>query len=103
MTLEEVKTLLHILNDKNDAYLTAIIPMVEDFVKSYCNQQFQNELGETVFPGAVKLVIAQLCRYHMKDGQIQFDMTRNNTITNTEQYPLEMLKTLNLYRKPRFI
>jgi hypothetical protein len=103
MTVAEVKALLRIPNDKNDTYLAAIIPVVEDFVKAYCNTEFLDETTQTtVYPGGVKLAIAQLCRYHMKEGQIQYDPIRNNTSEHVDQYPSDVLHSLNYYRIPNF-
>jgi hypothetical protein len=105
MTVDEVKALLRIepTNTKNDAYLTAVLPLVEDYVKGYCNNQFLNDLGETVYPGSVQLAIAQLCRWHMRAGQVQVENMRNNSSLSLEQYPSDLLRSLRQHKRPIFV
>lgn len=42
MTLAEVKALLGITTSDNDSRITALIPVIEDWVKGYCQNTFVN-------------------------------------------------------------
>jgi hypothetical protein len=103
VTIEEVKALLRIENTKNDTYLAAVLPLIEDYVKGYCNQDFKNDLGATVYPGSVQLAIAQLCRWHMRAGQIQVETARTGSSVNLEQYPADLLRSLRQHKRPIFV
>lgn len=111
LTVQEVKTLLLMpeANTKYDDYLDVLIPMVESFVKQYCNRDFVNpETGEDDYPPGIDLVIAQLCRYHIKENQQQLESIRNKggwgkSATMLPLYPPELLTALNQWRRIRYV
>jgi hypothetical protein len=106
LTVSEVKTLLLIPanNTKYDDYLTTLIPMVESFVKQYCNRDFLNaDTGELDYPDGLKIVMAQLIRYHIKENQTQLEGFRGNNNMMLPLYPPDLLTALNQWRRIRYV
>lgn len=106
MTVSEVKILLLIpeTNTKYDDFLTTLLPIIESFVQRYCNRDFLNtDTGEIDYPDGIKMVIAQMCRYHIKESQMQLDAIRANNNTMLPQYPSDLLSVLRQWRRVRFV
>lgn len=106
MTIEEVKALLRITGTDYDAYLSAILPLMEEYVADYCNQSFIDpETGELDYPGGVKIAIAKLCQWQMKDAQVQSESLARHSITyaSSDRMPSEIAKMLAPYRRVKFV
>lgn len=103
MTVDEVKTLLRICNTLYDAYLTAIIPLAIEYAQRYCNRDFKNEQGQLVLPGGVKIAIAKICQFHMRDAGVQSEALARHNVTFATEYPKEVTTLLNVYRRPSFV
>lgn len=103
MTVEEVKALLRIQTNEHDSYLSAMIPLVEEYVQDYCNRDFKDAQGNVAYPGGVKMAIAQMCQYHMKASGVQSESLSRHSITYAQSYPSEITNLLNTYRRPRFV
>src|SRR5437870_1720308 len=106
MTVSEIKKLLLLPanNTKYDEYLAVLLPMVESFVQQYCNRDFINPDTEGMdYPNGIKIVIAQLCRYHIKENQIQLEAIRGNVDTKLPLYPPDLLTALNQWRRIRYV
>jgi hypothetical protein len=65
MTLNEVKTLIRTTSTDLDSFISAEIPLLEDYVKTYCNDDFlvETSAGSTSYytdmPLGVKRYIAR--------------------------------------------
>lgn len=106
ITVAEIKTLLLIpaSNTKYDDYLPVLLPKVLSFVKQYCNREFVDpETGEDDYPDGIGLAVAQLCRYHIKETQIQLEAIRGNNNTMLPLYPPDLLTALNQWRRIRYV
>lgn len=107
MTIDEVKAILRITGTQYDSYLTTILPLIEEFVADYCNRDFINpETGQVDYPGGVKVAIAKLCEYNMKDSQVQSETLARHSVTyasSTTQFPAEISKMLRPYCKVVFV
>ena len=106
LTVNEVKILLLIPanNTKYDEYLAVLLPMVESFVQQYCNRDFLNpDTEEMDYPDGLKIVMAQLIRYHIKENQLQLDGIRGNINTMLPLYPSDLLTALNQWRRIRYV
>jgi hypothetical protein len=109
LTVEDIKTLLLIPaeNTRYDSFLAVALPRVISFVKQYCNRDFIDpETGEEVYPPGIDLVIAQLCRCHIKENQMQIETMRGGNNYNNAMlplYPPELLTALNQWRHIRYV
>ena len=65
ITVDEVKTLLQISNDLKDDLITALIPMIEDEIRNYCNQDFQDAPTEPSWEVWMKIPAANMIGYTM--------------------------------------
>lgn len=103
MTVEEVKRLLRLKDTSYDEYLSAVIPLIIQFVQQYCNRDFVNENGQVVLPGGIKLVVAKMCQFHMRDPNIASETLARHSISYDTNYPSEITNILNSYRRPTFV
>lgn len=103
--VDTVKKLLRITTTQYDDYLATVLPMAEDYVQQWCNNKFLDaETGEIVYPEGVKLAIAKICQYHMKDRTVQSETLARHSITYAAaQYPPEVYTILSAYRRPWFV
>lgn len=65
MEVTTVKNILGITTTKHDTYLNEVTPLFVETAKSYCNNDFLNDDGVEVLPGAVKIAIAKWIEYNM--------------------------------------
>ena len=68
ITRDEVKTFLNIpsADDSRDMFIDTMIPVVEDFVKEYCANDFIDDNGEEAFPPGIKLPVARLIGHDLR-------------------------------------
>jgi hypothetical protein len=108
----EVKTLLQIPAEdtSKDEYLTAALPLLVEYVKSYCNQTFlvlDEETGEEseVLPGGVKFAIAKMAEYNMVNVAEKSSTIGAYSVTYATggEYPKSILKLLRPYRQVSFV
>jgi len=81
MTVEEAKALLRIEDTSKDAYLSAILPLLIEYVQRHCNQSFENEEGQVELPGGVKIAVAKLAEHHMKEAGVQSESLARHSQT----------------------
>ena len=104
MEVSEVKALLRIKTTAHDEYLAAVLPLVIEHVKAYCNRDFLNDDGVTEFPGGVKLAIAKWCQAYMREAGVQSESLARHSVTySADQIPPDVRGILNGYRRPFFI
>lgn len=104
-TLEEVKTLLSIpaTDTKKDALITVLIPIVEDFIKMHCNDDFTDEDGVTSYPAGLKLPAAQLIKYQMEYKGVSGESVGDYSVSFLSNIPDGIKSMLRPYKKVRFI
>lgn len=68
ITRDEVKTLLSIpsTDTSRDDFIDTMIPVVEDFVKEYCANDFFDDDGVESFPAGIKLPVARLIGHDLR-------------------------------------
>ena len=90
ITLAEAKTLLGINDTSKDAWLELTIPIVEDEVKEYCNDEFLFGI-----PTSYKGVLADMLKYRMdeRQGKTSESLSRHSTSFDTN-YPKDLMKKL---------
>lgn len=112
MDILEVKTLLQIPAEdtSKDEYLAAALPLLVEYVKSYCNQTFlvlDEETGEEseVLPGGVKFAIAKMAEYNMANVTETSTTVGAYSVTYTtgSEYPKSITKLLRPYRRAVFV
>lgn len=102
MDIDEVKTILGIKNDKHDEYLTTMIPILTDHVKEFCNNKFENEAGDTVLPGGVRLFIAKACEHNMQNAGLKGRTMGTVSYTYDLEFPNSLLSFIRPYKRLRF-
>jgi hypothetical protein len=102
--LAEVKTLLGITDTAKDSYITAMIPIVEDFVKRYCNDDFLAEDGVTsAFPAGIKLPVVQLIKASMVYKGVAGESIGDYSVSFFSTIPQSILIGLKPYKKLKFV
>lgn len=105
VTAEEVKALLAIPSDDvtKDDLIEAMIPIVEDFVKRYCNDEFTDGEGVTSFPGGLKLPAAQLIGYQLEFKGVAQESIGDYSVSYFANIPDGVKAMLKPYKKLRFV
>jgi hypothetical protein len=87
VTLEQVKSALGIKTNSKDEQITSLIPLVEDFIKGYCNIQ--------EVPTEYHLNVIKLIEYNLntKTG-IQSESLSRHSVSFVTDYPPDVLKGL---------
>jgi Phage gp6-like head-tail connector protein len=90
ITLEEAKTLLGINDTSKDDWLNLTIPIVEDEIREYCNDDFLEN-----FPVAYKGVLVDMVEYRMgsSKGKASESLSRHS-VTYDNNYPKDLMKKL---------
>jgi hypothetical protein len=98
-----------------DEMITFYIPIVEDTVKEYCNNDFKDSTGAEVYPAALKPVAAQMIYKFItgikqQGGAVKSESWSRYSVTyatgaesGASGSAPEGTSLLNLYRKVRFI
>lgn len=69
ITLEEYKTLRGITGTTQDARISALIPIVQDEIIAFCNQDWGADTVDEAFPAGLKSVAANMITYQMSGSQ----------------------------------
>ena len=94
MEITEVKALNGIKTDKHDEYLAAMIPLMEEVVKEYCNDDFVD--GEQVtFPSSIKVAIAKWVQFNMLQTGVS---GRSQGVSYS--YETQLPDSVKVYLKP---
>ena len=80
MNLKEVKALLNITTTEYDTQYNALITPVEDWVKEYCNQSFEDYM-----PEGVKLFVAKKIQSYEKESGAVSESLGDYSISYGEQ------------------
>lgn len=103
ITLAEVKTLLSISDDTKDDQIEMMIPIVEDFVTKYCNDDFTDEDGVTSFPAGLKLPTAQLIKFQLDYKGVSGESIGDYSVSFFGNIPDGIKSMLRPYKKLRFV
>lgn len=105
LTVEEVKTLISIPTDdeSKDAQIEALIPIVEDLVKRFCNDEFVDEDGVTSFPVGLKLPAAQLVKFALDYKGVAGESIGDYSVSFFASLPEGVKAMLKSYKKVRFV
>ncbi len=103
VTLAEVKTLLSITDSSKDALITALIPIVEDFVVRHCNDDFTDEDGVTTFPAGLKLPVAQMIKMQIEYKGVAGSTVGDYSVSFFANIPDGIRSMLKPYKKLKFV
>lgn len=101
ITLEETKLLLQITSDTYDDLIENIlIPTIEDYITTYCNDDFLDG-----FPDALKLPAAKMIKIELSKltPGVTSETIGRYSASYTDGYPKSVTDLLNPYRKVYFI
>ena len=98
--LNDVKTALQIpLSDTSkDDYLKTVIPYIIQFIQEYCKTDFKNNAGQIELPLGLKLVIAKMAQYNMKDVSVDSESFSGLALKVAEGYPKSIMTMLDSYK-----
>ena len=98
--LNDVKTALQIpLSDTSkDAYLTTVIPYIIQFIQEYCKTDFKNSAGQIELPLGLKLAVAKMAQYNMKDVSIDSESIAGLALKVADGYPKSIMTMLDSYK-----
>ena len=102
MTIDQVKKLLGIRNEKHDDYIEVMIPILMEYARGYCNTSFFIA-GEEVIPGPVKLFVAKAIEYNMNPAGVSGRSMGGASYSYETDFPPSITRLLKPYRKVRFV
>jgi hypothetical protein len=105
-TLSEVKTLLGITDTASDTRITAYLPIIEDEIIEFCNNDFLDDDGNEAWPTPLKLYASRMVAYHLssiKDAGLTGESIGNYSYSRAVSsanagYPEEILKGLSKWK-----
>jgi hypothetical protein len=114
ITTDEVKIFLQITDTSKDDLIDALIPIVQDNIIEYCNDDFTTNSVQS-FPVGLKLVASQMIGYDMSimsggggsigmqsESQGEYSYSRYSSNSGIAgEYPASILASLNKWRKTR--
>ena len=101
-TLAEVKTILRISDTSKDDYINAVIPMIEGYIKDYCNNVFLDENETENYPEGLKLIAIKMIEYNLNQSGVQSEKLGDYSVTYTTDYPDFIMRGLRRYRRVSF-
>lgn len=107
MTLEEAKLLIGTTSTSKDNYYLSMLPIVEDYIENYCNDNFlvQTSWGSTSYakdyPEGIKLYIAKKLTSYEQESGIMSESIGDYSVTFGSEDPLN--NYLKPYRKVGFV
>lgn len=105
-TLAEVKTLLQITDTSKDALIEMLIPIVQDDLLTYLNNDFPDG-----YPSALKLYVANMINYRLQkpkdnvksESIDDYSVTYNNNSADMiAGYPTSIMSGLSKWKKARW-
>ena len=101
MEVMDVKMLLGLKTDKHDQYIEAMIPILMEYAKDYCNTSFFIA-EEEIIPGPVKLFIAKAIEFNMNPAGVSARSMGGASYSYETDFPSSITRLLKPYRKVRF-
>jgi hypothetical protein len=102
VSLDTVKKILQITTTKHDDYLNTMILLLEEYAKDKTNNDFLDENGNEVIPGAVTIFVAKACEYNMNKAGVTSRSMGEVSYSYDLDFPRSITKLLDPYRKVKF-
>lgn len=100
MEITEVKNILGITTSKHDAYLTAVIPLFIDTIKTTCNNEFIVD-GSEQLPGAMKIAVAKWAEFNMHTAGVN-SRSQGVSYSYDTDVPDSIMKLIRPFKKVKF-
>lgn len=98
LTIEEVKIMLKIYDDKSDDLISTMIPLIEDFLRRKCRDEFTNG-----FPPGIKIPAVMLINHILNDKGLQSERIGDYSVQFFGNLPESIESLLKPYRKIKFV
>ena len=119
-SVSEVKIMLQVSGSSKDAQISALLPIVTDFIQGYCNTDFTTStIGadsygntivssstEQVYPDGLKLAAAHMIEYNIykqHTGNVTSEGIGAYSVGYSNAYPQEIIDMLKPYRHVKFV
>ncbi len=88
-TLEKVKSVLQLSGNQKDNAIVELIPLVEDWIKGYCNDDFVE------IPPGYELIAIKMIEFNLnqKSG-VESESLSRHSVTFSTEYPSSITKGL---------
>ena len=96
--VEQVKNLLGITSQKHDTYIEEMIPILIDYAKDYCRNQFKEGI-----PRPITLFVAKAIEYNMTPAGVSGRSMGGASYSYETDFPPSVTRLLKPYRKVRFV
>lgn len=94
-TLQKVKSSLQISGTNKDAAITELMPLVEDWIKGYCNNEYKNTDGTDNFPPGYELIAIKMIEHNLNQkAGVSAESLSRHSVTFSEDYPKSITKGL---------
>ncbi|WP_315114542.1 phage head-tail connector protein [uncultured Clostridium sp.] len=98
LNLQKVKTLLQIEDENLNNYIETIIPNIEHFVRDYIHLKQEEEI-----PIGLELAMTKMIEYNLTDAGSKRRKIKDVDIEFNTDYPTNIYKSLNKYRRLQVI
>ena len=98
LTVEEVKTMLKLYDDTSDNLISVMIPLIEDFLRRKCRDDFPNG-----FPPGIKIPAVIIINHFLNDKGIQSERIGDYSVEFFGNLPQSVESLLKPYRKLKFV
>jgi hypothetical protein len=94
-SLEKVKSVLRKSDSSFDEVITNLIPIVEDYMKGYCNDDFLDDEGKVSYPKGYEFIAIRIIQYVLnnKAGLNSEGIDVYNSVFSTD-FPADVLRGL---------
>jgi hypothetical protein len=109
ITLTEAKVLLQITGTTQDALITALIPIIEDEIREYTNQNWQDAPDTPSWQAWMKLPVSRMIGYNLNKNAgngLQSESIGTYSYTKAAMsgaYPTEIMKAFDKVKVTRII
>jgi hypothetical protein len=98
MDVTTVKNILGITTTKHDTYLTKVIPLIVEYAKDECYQDFLDDDGVEQLPGGVKVFVAKAIEYNMNTAGVT-SRSQGVSYSYDTDFPKSIMRFLSPYRR----
>lgn len=99
-TLAKTKEVLRIKDTSKDEYISAMIPLVEEWLKGYANATFKDDEGNESYPQGAELTAIKIIEYHLHGAGVTGESLGDYSVSISENIPKSILSGIK--RKVKF-
>lgn len=107
ITRANAKTLLNITDTSKDERIDLLIPIIENYIIKYCNNEFSDS-GVQVFPIGIRTAVISMLAFHLDQSKVsgvQSESIGDYSVTfgSGGDYPAHILKGLKTYCRASYV